>query len=362
MTRLPITGGAASFPPPKDMSQPPRIAANNILIIKPSSIGDVVHTLPIWNLLRKQYPAAKISWLIAPACAGMVEGLPGINLLRFDRKRWGTAWRSLPAARDLAEFHRMLRRQEFDLVIDVQGLFRSGWFARQTGAPVRVGFAKAREMAWLFYTHRVETGTPEQHAIERYRKLLDAIGCPTAPVEFPFPVTDADRAAAEQLAGTGGDYAVLCPGSNWVTKRWPAERFAELAAPLRERFGLRSIVAGGPGDRELAAKIPGALDLCGKTSLMQLVALMQGAKLAITNDSGPMHIAAALNRPLVALFGPTNPVRTGPYGRPDSVVQANIDCLPCYSRRCSHRRCLQDLTIEPVLAAAERQLATETRT
>ena len=340
------------------MSQPPRITANNILIIKPSSIGDVVHTLPIWNLLRTHYPAAKISWLIAPACVGMVEGLPGINLLRFDRKRWGSAWRSLAAARDLAAFHRLLRRQKFDLVIDVQGLFRSAWFAYQTKAPVRVGFAGAREMAWLFYTHRVDIDTSEQHAIERYRALLSAIGCPTGPIEFPFPDTDADRLAAEEMAGTGGNYAVLCPGSNWITKRWPAERFAELVAPLRERFGLRSIIAGGPGDRELAARIPGALDLCGKTSLMQLVALMRGAKLAITNDSGPMHIASALNRPLVALFGPTNPVRTGPYGRPDCVVRANLDCLPCYSRTCAHRRCLEELPVEAVLEAAQRQLTT----
>ncbi len=339
------------------MSDSPGIDPKNILIIKPSSIGDVVHALPIWNLLHRHYPKARISWLIAPACAGIVEGLPGINLLRFERKRWGNFWRSPSAARELLAFNRHLREQGFDLVLDIQGLFRSAWFARATRAPVRVGFANAREMAWLFYTHRVDVGTPEQHAIERYRKLLSAIGCPDGPVEFPFPVTEVDRAAARQLVSKGGEYAVLCPGANWLTKRWPTRYFAQLVPELQKRFGLRSVVAGGPGDSELAAQIPGALNLCGKTTLMQLVALMERARLVITNDSGPMHIAAALGRPLVAVFGPTNPVRTGPYGRPECVVRANIDCMPCYRRQCSHRSCLEKLAIEPVLATAARQIS-----
>ncbi len=328
-----------------------------ILIIKPSSIGDVVHTLPIWNLLRRRYPQAEISWLIAPACSGIVEGLPGLRTLRFERKLWGSAWYRPSSTRALLAFQRRLREEKFDLVLDVQGLFRSGWFARQTGAPMRVGFANAREFAWMFYTHRVPIQTMEQHAIERYLKLLEAIGCPTSPVEFAFPVTDADRSAAAGLVDGIGPFAVLCPGANWLTKRWPATRFAELVAPLNQQFGLSCVVAGGPDDRALGDQIPGATNLCGKTTLMQLVGLMERSSLVITNDSGPMHIAAALNRPLVALFGPTNPVRTGPFGHPDSVVRANIFCTPCYRRNCPRPRCMEDLTIEPVLKCAEAQLA-----
>lgn len=329
---------------------------SNILIIKPSSIGDVIHTLPIWNILRKRFPAAKITWLIAPACVGIVERLPGIELLRFDRKNWGNAWRSLSSGRDLLSFQKQLRQRRFDLVLDVQGLFRSGWFAWNTFAPVRVGFANARELAWAFYTHRVPVGTLEQHAVDRYRKLLEAIGCPAEPVEFPLMVQDQDRAKVQELIGDHSPYAVICPGANWLTKRWPADRFAQLVAPLQVRHGLRTVVAGGSGDRELGDKIVGAMNLCGKTSLMELGALMEGARVVVTNDSGPMHMAAALKRPLVSVFGPTNPVRTGPYGMPKSAVRANVHCMPCYRRSCPKPSCMDELPAERVLAAIEQQL------
>lgn len=330
----------------------------NILIIKPSSIGDVVHTLPLWNLLRRRYPRAQISWLVAPACAGILEGLPGLRLLRFDRKGWAKAWYSPAAGGDLLRFHRQLRRDQYDLVVDVQGLFRSGWFTRFTGAPVRVGFANAREMAWAAYTHRVPVPTPEVHAVDRYLSLLPAIGCAASPVEFTFPVTDEHRQAVRGMLGEIGPFAVLCPGANWETKRWPVERFAEMVRPLKDRFGLNCVVAGGPDIVELGNRIPGALNLCGKTSLLQLVALFEAAGLVIANDSGPMHIACALGRPLVTIFGPTNPVRTGPYGRMETVVRMDLDCMPCYGRQCplGHHRCMKDLGIEPVLAVAAKQL------
>ncbi len=331
----------------------------NILIIKPSSIGDVVHTMPLWNLLRQRYPKARISWLVAPACAGIIDGLPDLRLLRFERKGWAKAWHSPSAAGDLLRFQRDLRRDRYDLVIDVQGLFRSAWFAFLTGAPVRVGFANAREFAWLFYTHRIPVPTMDQHAVDRYLSLLPAINCPTAPVEFPFPLTDTHRQAVRALLGDIGPFAVLCPGANWETKRWPVQRFAELVHPLKDRFGLSCVVAGGPEIVNLASQIPGATNLCGKTTLMQLAALFEAANLVIANDSGPMHIACALGRPLVTIFGPTNPIRTGPYGRMETVVRANLDCMPCYSRTCTkyNHRCLQELGIEPVLVTAQQQLA-----
>jgi ADP-heptose:LPS heptosyltransferase len=156
----------------------------------------------------------------------------------------------------------------------------------------------------------------------------------------------------------GGDrYAVLLPGTNWLTKRWPVERFKSMVAPLRDRFGLKSVVAGSPGEVDLAERVAGGINVAGKTTLRQLVALLQGAELVIANDSGPMHIAAALGKPMVTLFGPTNPVRTGPYAREDTVLRLDIPCSPCYSRTCSHQSCLQWMGIEPVLEAAEKQLA-----
>ena len=337
---------------PIQFPSPPR----RILIIKPSAIGDVVHALPVLNLLRRKYPAAHVSWLVTPACAGLLERHPQLDeVVRFERREFGRGWRNPRAALDLYRFTRDLGRRRFDLVIDLQGLFRSGWLAAATRAPYRVGPANAREGAWLFYTHRVPTGPPEQHAIERYLTVAQAVGCERGPVEFHFALDDADRAAV--AAQVPGRYAVLMPGANWLTKQWPIERFAALVAPLRERLGLVSVVAGGPDTVDLAAKVPGAVNLAGRTNLRQLVALLERASLVVANDSGPMHIAAALGRPLVTPFGPTNPLRTGPYRRLDSVVRLAIPCSPCYSRRCSHTSCLKWIEIEPVLELAQQQMA-----
>ena len=330
----------------------------NILIIKPSAIGDVVHALPVLARVKKRWPAAKVSWLVTPACAGLLEGHPLLDeVILFDRKRFGNAWRHPKLAMELRQFTRSLRQRNFDMVIDLQGLFRSGWLARKTGAPVRVGFANARELAWLFYTHRVPIDTMEQHAISRYLKLASFIGCDEGPVEFPFATTDADRQHVHKLLENVRQYAVLMPGTNWQTKRWPIDRFAALVAPLKERFGLQSVLAGGADAAAMANDLPGVINLAGRTTLKQLTALLEGAALVVANDSGPMHIAAALGRPLVTPFGPTNPIRTGPYGRMNSVIRLDIPCSPCYSRHCSHQSCLRYLRSEDVLQLAQEQMS-----
>jgi heptosyltransferase-1 len=345
------------------LSPPP----GNVLIIKPSAIGDVVHGLPVLNLLRRRWPEARLSWLVTPACAGILDGHPMLHeVIHFDRRAYAKAWRSWKTFKALRAFARGLRDRRFDLVIDLQGLFRSGWLAGATRAPLRVGLSDAREGARLFYTHRVPTGagsdagsaSTDRHAIERYLCVTEALGCGREPVEFPFPTDDADRRHVAGLV-PAGPYAVLMPGTNWETKRWPVERFAALVAPLRERFGLESVVAGGAGDAALAAPIEqaGAVNLAGHTTLRQLVALLERADLVVANDSGPMHVAAALGRPLVAPFGPTSPARTGPYGRMDSVIRIDIPCSPCFSRTCSHQSCLRWLGIDPVLELAEQQMA-----
>ncbi|HEX8910712.1 MAG TPA: lipopolysaccharide heptosyltransferase II [Humisphaera sp.] len=333
------------------LPNPPR----RVLIVKPSAIGDVVHGLPVLALLKRHWPAASFSWLVTPACAGILDGHPMLDeVIRFDRKGLGTSWHTPAGVRALVDVGRSLAGRRFDLVIDLQGLFRSGWLTAQTLAPVRVGLSDAREMATLFYTHRAQVGRRERHAVERYLAVPEALGAGRGPVEFPFATSAADRAFV--AAHAPPRYAALFPGTNWPTKRWPVERFAALVEPLSRRFGLASVVGGGPAEAELAAQIPGALNLAGKTTLNQLVALIERAELVVSNDSGPMHIAAALGKPLVAPFGPTNPVRTGPYGRMPSVVKLELPCSPCYSRRCSHRTCLQALGVESVLGVVEREM------
>jgi len=330
------------------LPSPPR----KILIIKPSAIGDVVHTLPILNLLRLQFPSAHISWLLTPVCAGLLDAHPQLNeIILFERKRFGESWHNPAAAKGLFAFAKNLRDRQFDLVIDLQGLLRSGWLAWQTRAAVRVGLANAREFAWLAYTHRVRTGTMHQHAIERYLSVVEALGCGRAPVQFPFATDAHDRAYVDTLVKNAGPFAVLLPGTNWLTKRWPIEYFAQLVEPLRARWNLNTVIAGGSDVIPLAEQIPRAINLCGKTNLRQLTALLERADLVIANDSGPMHIANALGKKLITLFGPTSAVRTGPYQRPDTVVRMDIPCSPCYSRKCNHQSCMRWLTPEKVLGS-----------
>ena len=328
-----------------------------ILIIKPSALGDIVHALPILHLVRTRWPTAHISWLVNPPFAGLLDGHSQLNeVIHFDRRRFGAGWWHPGAAVGFFRFVGELRRKQFDLVIDLQGLFRSGWLARATGSPVRVGFADARELGWIFYSNRGPVHTWDQHALERYLNIAEALGCGRGPVVFQFPPMEMLKPAIRE------PYAVLLPGTNWETKRWPIESFAQLVGPLRERFGLRSVVAGAgdavklaAGMRELAGESD-LIDLTGKTSLGQLVALLAGAAVVVANDSGPMHIASALGRPMVTMFGPTNPIRTGPYERMDTVVRLDIVCSPCYSRRCSHRSCLKWLEAGSVLDAIGEQL------
>jgi len=241
-------------------------------------------------------------------------------------------------------------------------LLRSGLLSALSGAAVRVGFSNARELAPLFYTHHVPIDSMDQHAVDRYLCITEALGCGRAPVEFDFCIGQAERAQVRALLGDRGRFAVLLPGTNWPTKRWPAEHFAALVGPLRQELELVSVIAGGadavPVAREICRLASdgdcGVVDLTGRTR--QLVALLEQAALVIANDSGPMHIAAALGRPLVAVFGPTNPIRTGPYRRPDSVVRVQIPCSPCYSRRCSHISCMRWLEAAGVLEQARRQI------
>ncbi len=330
-----------------------------ILLIKPSALGDVVHALPVLDRLRQRWPAAQIDWLVTPACAGLIENHPDLHeLILFDRRHIGQAGRHpIGSMRELIRLVTQLKSRRFDLVVDLQGLLRSGWLAWQTGAPVRVGFAQARELAWAFYTHRIDAAPIEQHAVLKNLAIADALGRAPGPPVFRFPDNPVARSSIQEKLGAIGRYAVLLPATNWQTKRWPVDKFAALVAPLRARYGLASIIAGGLDAAPLALLIGGDLNLAGKTSLPELVELLRRADVVIANDSGPMHIAAALGRPLVTMFGPTNPARTGPFGRNESVVRLDIVCSPCYSRRCSHTSCLNWLDESVVLSSIGRELS-----
>lgn len=335
--------------------QPPQ----NVLIIKPSAIGDVVHTLPILNLMRKAWPSARISWLVTPACSGLLEEHPQLDeVILFERRKLGAWWRSPKLFGEFWRFNRNLRKRKFDLVVDLQGLFRSGWLSRITGAQRRVGMASAREGASWFYSELVPEGPRERHAMEKYLDVAESLGIGRGPIEFVWNVTQANRDRVDTLLSGlhGRPFAVFFPGTNWDTKKWPAERYAALAQHVRQELGMAVVVGGVKSDSTFADIIKPDLSLCGQTSLRETTALLEKAALVVANDTGPMHIAAALGRPLVTLYGPTSPIRTGPYGRDKSVVRLSLPCSPCLSRHCSHRSCMRWITEDMVLDRCKAEL------
>ena len=215
-----------------------------ILIIKPSSFGDVIHAMPVLHGLRSRFPKARISWLVANSCAGLLEGHPDLDeVIRFDRKRYGRIGRNLGPTIEFVRFLGALRSRRFDLVLDLQGLFRSGFMTLATGACERLGFANAREFAPLFYTRRIAVKDMDMHAVDRNYLFARTLGFGDLPVAFNMPVrAEAARAVVEVLAGhgiaPGQPYAVMGPGTRWETKRWPAAGFAEIARRIRSEFGL----------------------------------------------------------------------------------------------------------------------------
>lgn len=321
-----------------------------ILIIKPSSLGDIIHSLPVLHSLKRCLPEARIHWVVAKNFAELLNGHPMIDRLWIiEKDRWKRPYKISSTIKEFVDLGRRLREERFDLVIDLQGLLRSGLIAFLTGSPLRIGFKEAREGSHLFYTQKVEGGR-EIHAVERYLKIASYIGCPPDEIVFPLPVNEEGlKTEGLRLKERYGDYAVLVPGARWPTKRWPPERFGQLAGLLP----LKSIVIGGKEDIGISEEVVRfsngkAISLAGKTGLKSLVEIIRGARLVVGNDSGPMHIAPALGIPTFAIFGPTSPLRTGPYGKNAFVIKADLDCAPCFRRRCRNTACMKSLQVEEV--------------
>lgn len=369
---------------------------SRILLIKPSALGDIVHTLPVLVKLRARFPKARIDWMVTPENAELVRCHPALsNVVIFARRELARIGRSKKATLGFFRLLRQLRSARYDLVIDLHGQLRSAFFALATGAKVRIGFdrpvrperrvsseqalqnatrrgwAGAREGSWLAYTHRIPIPTLDVHAVDRYLWLGEMLGFDNAPPDFTMHLpNEAEQNAARILREHGladKPFALFVPGTIWETKHWTPEGFAGAARGLM-RNGLAVALAGTMRDRERCERIvalaPGSIDLSGKTSSpAELAALIRRAKICITNDSGSLHLAVALGRPVVSVFGPTNPVRVGPYRQPESVVRLDLPCSPCNFRRLSQcpfdHKCMRDLPAEMVLERAREILSRE---
>lgn len=316
-------------------------APRKILIIKPSSLGDVVHSLPFLNALRDNFPKVEIHWIIAKGLEGLLEGHPMINKLWIINK---DDWKRVKGAgttiKELRSLFKSLKAEKYDIVIDLQGLLRSGVLAKATGAPVRIGFKEAREGSRIFYTHTVKAGK-DVHAVDRYLEIAKFLGCDISDIKFPFPLSFNSQLLTLNFQ-LPERYAVIAPGARWETKRWFPERFGQLSSMMQ----VKSIIVGGESDADIAGIVVrnsagNAISVAGKTTLKELIEIIRNARFVVTNDSGPMHIAAALNVPVFAIFGPTNQLRTGPYCKSHVIIRKGLECSPCYKKKCKNIQCME---------------------
>ena len=349
-----------------------------ILILKPSSLGDVVQALPVLRLLKSHLPASSIFWWIDSQFAPLLENDPDLtSVVRFERKRWA-APRHWP---EMLRSIRWLRAQNFDWVIDLQCLARSGAFAWLANGKFLIGLDEPREGARGFYDVAVRRPSFHTHAVDWYLAVLPRVGVPlhwnfqwlpeqpaaAAELRRKWPgVASHRKVAGRELARTE-HWIALQPGARWLTKRWPVEYFAELVRLLANHFrNTRFAILGDRKDKPLGEIILRAvpersLNLCGETSLPEMVEWLRLCDLMVTNDTGPMHIAAALGKPLIALFGPTEPRRTGPYRQLDGVLRIALPCSPCLKSHCDYEKlneCLNALSPRMVFESARRKLQT----
>lgn len=338
--------------------QPPTETPSRVLIVKPSALGDVVTALPVLRGLRRTFgPDLHIAWMLSRSCAPAVGDDADLDeVVLFDRRRLGRMWCNPAATAAFFGFCRRLRRQRYDWVIDLQGLFRSGFFGRVTGAKIRAGFGSARELAPLSYNRILPTMREPTHTVDRNIALAKLLGVDARAEDFHLEPSPAGLEFAEKFAAEHGrDYIALAPATRWASKCWPGRYWRALAEALAKR--TRVVVLAGPGEDAFTRPIadtPGVIDLAGRTSIPQMIALLARSRGLISPDSAPMNIASALGVPQVTIVGPTDPQRTGPYHSAAGVVQTHLPCARCLRRRCAHTACMQLIRPETVLAAAER--------
>ncbi len=327
-----------------------------ILILKPSSLGDVIHALPVLRLLKLHQPQSRVFWWLETSLVPLLQDDPDLaGIFAFPRKGWfkPVNWNKVRHG-----IHDM-RFQQFDLALDLQGLARSGIAAWLSGAKTVVGLANQREGSHMYYDAITPASPPNTHAVDRYLALIKHLGVPVHDrfEWIPLRPLVAQR-VREKWHPENSRWFTLLPGARWDNKRWPVENFAGLVRQLSGQYPEhRFAILGGQADEALGKGIteanPGrCLNLAGATDLHEMIEWVRLSELTITNDTGPMHIAAALRRPVVALFGPTNPNLTGPYGQRQNVLQAaQPACIPCMKGTCGYSEnlaCLRALTPEIV--------------
>jgi len=338
----------------------------NILIVKLSAIGDVIHTLPSLTALRKLYPEAHITWVVEEAAAGLVKNHPLLNAVLISRRKsWIKYLRKGEISRPFREmraFLRELRKCPYDLVIDFHGLLKSALIVLLSGGKRKLGYDSLQELSGLFYNEKIPEDM-NKHAVDRYLDFPRHLGAKIAKAQFILPSDNAAQTRIQSLLEKyhleNKKFIAVNPVAYWETKLWDDEKFAGLADSIKTKLNMEVVFTGS--EKRSIEKITTrmqekAVNLAGETTLPELAYLYQKALLLVTTDSGPMHLAAAVGTPVVALFGPTDPQRTGPYGDGHIIIRADLPCSPCLLKKCPTRKCMQDILPEQVMAAIKGKL------
>jgi lipopolysaccharide heptosyltransferase I len=338
-----------------------------ILILKPSSMGDVIHALPVLRLLKRHFPKGEIYWWLDASLLPLLEKDPDLSgIIPFQRKRWA-APRRWP---EIAASLRAMRQHRFDWAIDLQGLARSSLFAWLANAGLTIGLDNAREGARegarALYDIIPPRAPAHQHAVDRYLAVLPLLGVPVHR-NFAWLPGRPEIAAqvSEKWNPSGARCVALLPGGRWDNKRWPVQYWVELVRQMRQIPEIKFVILGSRDENQLGQTIAAAdpersINLAGQTSLAEMIECIRQSRLVITNDTGPMHVAAATGRPVLALFGPTDPASTGPYRQLGNVMQNTIlPCVPCMSQKCAYRdplACLHSITPLSIFQKARQTL------
>ena len=339
----------------------------NILIVKLSAIGDVIHTLPALSALRKLYPDAHITWVIEEASSDLIIDHPYLDkVIISHRKQWIDYLKHGKISRTIHEirsFMRDLRSRPYDLVIDFHGLFKSAVVVFLSSGKRKLGYNSMQELSGLFLNEKIPEDM-KKHAVDRYLDFLRYLNANVSEPDFLIPIREDNQVHVDELLCANAiekndQFVAVSPTALWRTKLWQDEKFARLCDRITEELNLRVVLTGS--NQEDLARIQSmmrtpAVNLGAETTLRDLAYLYQRSSLLITTDSGPMHIAAAVGTPVVSLFGPTDPFRTGPYGKGHTVIRKDLPCSPCFLKKCDLTQCMHDITVEEVFRTVKEKL------
>lgn len=317
-----------------------------ILAVKLSSLGDLFHALPAVHNLKVGLNA-EIDWVTQDEYVDVVRCFTDVNrIIPFDRNHF---------VRSFRPFRHELRETDYDMAIDFQGLLKSAVVCKLAKAEKRIGPSFQREGAHIFYSDVAGERNKERHAVEENLDVVRHLGLEVIPPAFPVRFPDV-ASFDSRVADLPRPRVAIVPASRWSTKNWPIDRFRETALRLQRELGASVVFLGGPTDRMVCADAAlgmrgNVLNLAGRTTFPSMGGILTAMDALLCNDSGPMHVAAAVGTPVVAVFGPTDPLRTGPYGAGHRVVQAELDCRPCFSRTCKERGipCMTTITVDRVV-------------